>query len=205
MNKYNIGDKFIIEIAERIRGAESGCDRYRIKGFDSLTFDDRGLNRIANSDTYIQETYDNARQEGYEQGLNDAWEAAKRIVLNETKGGLEYSELHYIFCDDGICVPYINDILSRFSAQQVVEKLKEYDKKKQKKQEVKKIEVGSIWKKKEFNTMVIVCELRVNDTVVDFYTTNGTSLYSIDVDKFLKSYTPTGKNIKDLLQEGKEE
>ena len=46
MSKFNVGDKFEIEIAEVFKGAESGNDKYRIKGFDSLTFDDRGLEKI---------------------------------------------------------------------------------------------------------------------------------------------------------------
>lgn len=44
--KYKVGDKFIIEIAEVSKGAESGNTKYRVKGFDSLIFDDRGLDRL---------------------------------------------------------------------------------------------------------------------------------------------------------------
>lgn len=46
MSKFNVGDKFEIEIAEVFKGAESGNDKYRIKGFDNLVFDDRGLEKI---------------------------------------------------------------------------------------------------------------------------------------------------------------
>lgn len=46
MSKYHIGDTFKIEIAETYRGAESGNDKYRIKGFDNLVFDDKGLRRL---------------------------------------------------------------------------------------------------------------------------------------------------------------
>lgn len=46
MSKYNVGDKFEIEIAEVFKGAESGNDKYRIKGFDNLVFDDKGLEKI---------------------------------------------------------------------------------------------------------------------------------------------------------------
>ena len=47
MAKFKVGDKFEIEIAEVFKGAESGNDKYRIKGFDNLTFDDKGLGRLA--------------------------------------------------------------------------------------------------------------------------------------------------------------
>lgn len=46
MSKFNVGDKFEIEIAEVFKGAESGNDKYRIKGFDCLTFDDKGLEKM---------------------------------------------------------------------------------------------------------------------------------------------------------------
>lgn len=41
MSKYNVGDKFIIEIAEELRD-----NLYRIKGFNSLVFDDNGLKKL---------------------------------------------------------------------------------------------------------------------------------------------------------------
>lgn len=46
MSKFNVGDKFEIEIAEVFKGAESGNDKYRIKGFDNLVFDDKGLEKL---------------------------------------------------------------------------------------------------------------------------------------------------------------
>lgn len=41
MSKYNVGDKFIIEIAEEVRD-----NLYRIRGFNSLVFDDNGLKKL---------------------------------------------------------------------------------------------------------------------------------------------------------------
>ncbi len=46
MSKYKVGDTFKIEVAEVFQGAESKNDKYRIKGFDSLVFDDKGLARL---------------------------------------------------------------------------------------------------------------------------------------------------------------
>lgn len=46
MSKYHVGDTFKIQIAEIFKGAESKNDKYRIKGFDNLVFDDNGLGKL---------------------------------------------------------------------------------------------------------------------------------------------------------------
>ena len=53
MNKYKVGDKFIIEIAEVYENVLNGIDAlatsellYKIKGFNSLVFDENGLDRL---------------------------------------------------------------------------------------------------------------------------------------------------------------
>ena len=43
---FHKGDRFVIEIAESFKGAESGATKYRIKGFDSLVFDDKGVSKL---------------------------------------------------------------------------------------------------------------------------------------------------------------
>ena len=48
--KYKVGDKFMIEVAQVIEGAESKHPHYRIKGFDSLMFDDRGLDKLVQAE-----------------------------------------------------------------------------------------------------------------------------------------------------------
>ena len=59
MSKYHIGDTFKIEVAEVFQGAESGNDKYRIKGFDNLVFDEKGLNRLEpiKVDTGVERRY----------------------------------------------------------------------------------------------------------------------------------------------------
>lgn len=44
-NKYHIGDKFVIEIGSEVYSPPRGS-RYFIKGFDTLVFDDKGLDRL---------------------------------------------------------------------------------------------------------------------------------------------------------------
>jgi hypothetical protein len=76
MSKYKAGDKFVIEI-----GAERLGDPilYRIKGFNTLVFDDNGLDRLeqVNGGPTLRDAYD----EGYKKGLRDAWGCA-RIIAN---------------------------------------------------------------------------------------------------------------------------
>ena len=44
--KGKVGDKFVLEIAEITKGAVSGKEKYRMKGFDSLYFDEKGLDKL---------------------------------------------------------------------------------------------------------------------------------------------------------------
>lgn len=53
MSKYKVGDKFVIEIAELYENVLNGIDAlatseplYKIKGFNSLVFDENGLDRL---------------------------------------------------------------------------------------------------------------------------------------------------------------
>lgn len=78
-NKYKVGDKFIIEIAEVLKGAESGNTKYRVKGFDNLIFDDRGLDRLIKYTyrdqfaigTYVKFSPVNAVKDAYEWVANN--------------------------------------------------------------------------------------------------------------------------------------
>lgn len=78
-NKYKVGDKFIIEIAEVSKGAESGNTKYRVKGFDNLIFDDRGLDRLIKYTyrdqfaigTYVKFSPVNAVKDAYEWVANN--------------------------------------------------------------------------------------------------------------------------------------
>lgn len=89
---YKVGDKFIVEIDEVFKGRTTyGKDDqgryehnerlYRMKGFNSLVFDENGLSKLEKYEEspFAQEDCDRARQEGYEQGLHDTWEAARKI------------------------------------------------------------------------------------------------------------------------------
>lgn len=91
MNKYNAGDKFIIEVEEKCVGdfkTEGTTELYRIKGFNSLVFDKNGLDKLqkVNPKLKIEDIDDmlaeyDLKKESYEKGLQDAWELAKMVAL----------------------------------------------------------------------------------------------------------------------------
>ena len=65
--------------------------------------------------------------EGYKEGLNDAWECAKRITLSVEKGGLSAGELTSIFYQNEEAYNGIDTVLKLFTPEEAIEKIKEYD------------------------------------------------------------------------------
>lgn len=70
--------------------------------------------------------------EGYKQGLNTAWECLKKIFYIEEDGGINFEKLKEIFDID----PYISDyripaiiyIIKHYSIEEIVKRIKEYEK-----------------------------------------------------------------------------
>ena len=60
----------------------------------------------------------------YQKGLDDAWTCARKIMLNESNGGLPVKELDKIFNKGSYY------ILTDFSASEAIEKIKNYEMKK---------------------------------------------------------------------------
>lgn len=90
-----VGDKYIIEIGEVYETLENSATAnneqvnkptflYRIKGFNSLVFDEDGLNKLEEYEK--QEKYDAEAE--YQRGLNDAWACARKIF------GVKYGYTH---------------------------------------------------------------------------------------------------------------
>lgn len=167
---YKVGDEFVIRIGEKYNttgvvnvGSETtnkpNC-LYRAEGFNALTFDDNGLDKLDRlNDDYINEHYemfqDAAYQKGleegkkqqekadiemiseykngsYQDGLSDAWEAVKKIFLPEKNGGYSCEELEEIF---GLG-SYIK-VLEKYTASKALEKIREYEEKRKAEKEIK--------------------------------------------------------------------
>ena len=125
---------------------------WRAKGFNSLVFDEEGLSRLEelNSD-YINEHFgelqDTAYQRGlkegkkafdllesernseYQRGLNEAWEAARKIV--------EMTDPPYWEVFD----EYKDDLFGKITASEAIEKLKAYEEKQKADKDVKRGDV----------------------------------------------------------------
>lgn len=69
---------------------------------------------------------------GYKEGLNDAWECAKRITLSAAEGGLSAEDLTSIFYQNAKAYDGADTILKMFTPEEAIEKIKEYDEKKAK-------------------------------------------------------------------------
>lgn len=161
--------KYIIEIEDvpfsKVRiDADNGAQNvnlYRAEGFNSLVFDQFGLDKLTPLDKELEEAYqkgahegslyvkervDGAYQKGYEVGqheattleyqcgLNDAWECAKRIALVKTDKDCPYftvTELEKIFG----CSTY-QSVFDTYSASEAIEKIKVYEER-QKSDEIK--------------------------------------------------------------------
>ena len=75
----------------------------------------------------VQDTIDAPRTRayklGYENGLNDAWEAARKIVLDKEDGGLD----GVAYCDTFGYGKGFKTVMKTFSASEAIEMMKAYE------------------------------------------------------------------------------
>ena len=137
-----VGDKYIIEIGEKyITNMSDDCyclDEYhclteeqvnapvclyRIKGFNTLTFDEKELNKL--------EVFKNPTEEAtYQQILDKVQHAINLIVLPAAAGGLNFRELETIFALDGkLVVSWWGDIFKEYTIDKIIDKLAKYENK----------------------------------------------------------------------------
>lgn len=73
---------------------------------------------------YINENFGELQDEAYQAGLNDAWEAARKIVADTDRGGFTLDALREIFGTQGFfCIMQDN------TAQEAIDKIKAYEEK----------------------------------------------------------------------------
>ena len=127
MSKYNVGDKFLIEIEEALPGICNGVlmnKLYRVKGFNALVFDEFGLDKLprATVSLYTDDELKKVKSEAYEAGLKEAWNAARKIVCIPENGGFTNNELCKIF---GNTAPTY--ILAAYKVRAALYHIKEYE------------------------------------------------------------------------------
>ena len=134
--------KYIIEIEDEPFGRNDdpniphGMDElYRAKGFNSLVFDQVGLDKLTPLDKALSNELGEAYQKGYEvgsheattieyqQGLDDAWEAARTIVRNTS-----LNDWKSVGVDIGEWDGDESEALNRYSVSEVIEILKKMGK-----------------------------------------------------------------------------
>ena len=170
MSKYKAGDKFIVEI-ENVLHIESDkgiCELpwYLFKGMDNCSFDEDDLDSLERYDgdkgvwnAGYKTGYDKGYQEGalnpssigyehgYEAGLNDAWECARELVHSRAP------EEWDIMCDlFSVERGRQCDIIAKTTASEAIEKLREYEAKKD------EIKVGDEVKNKLGEKFVVLSE-----------------------------------------------
>lgn len=116
----NIGDKYMIEIKD----LGVGNDTYYLR--NSV------VDYIAVPGKVLQgfEKYD--LESEYQRGLNDAWEAARKIVGSIPLGGLNTHELMDLFGTS-----LVTEIVYMVTADQAIEKLRTYEAEKKAEEEIK--------------------------------------------------------------------
>ncbi len=124
----NIGDKYIIEIDDKVLVDSATEDNprnlYTVKGFNALVFDDFGLNKLEKYEEDEAKNNTNCIdcdwiQIAYHDGMARAWNIARELLRDSTDGGLSMSELQKLFG-----MPYWFEIIVRFTPEEVEEKLR---------------------------------------------------------------------------------
>lgn len=189
MSKYNVGDKFMIEIDKKVRGSASDPDNlYRIKGFNSLVFDDFGLDKLNKAPVrlYTDREVETKKKESYNVGLKDAWEVVRKIVLSPDDGGIGYEDLKAIF---GIGGSY--QILRNFPVSEAIEKIKEYE------EEKEKIHVGDVLQhNSNKDVLVVVTKIRGSgyfDGIKISEKSSSGDLFSHYSQRDIRRWTKTGR------------
>ena len=79
---------------------------------------------------YTEPDLEQVRKEAYENGLSDAWEAARKIYGSATKHGLPTEVITKIFRDDGKENFNYWDIVEDFSPAEAIERIRQYEQEK---------------------------------------------------------------------------
>lgn len=121
--KHTVGDKFIIEIEEIVTPSD-GKPLAKIKGFNTLVFDESGLSRLKPHNVTKErlELIDELKQAEYNRGVKDAWRAARLIALEEDVGGLSAEEMLQIFGGT-----YYADVFMEASGDEAIAKIREHE------------------------------------------------------------------------------
>lgn len=157
MNKYEVGNRFIIEIGEAVNLSTNPDTLYKIKGFNSLVFDNNGLDKLKPLEScFVPES--KSSEEIYNEGMDEAWEFAKTIIGCSDKAYFTEDILDEIFDTHNVV-----RIMSMHSPQEIKEKIEKYEK--------ENIKIGDIVRYKsiqeEYINAVVVAIIKSKDPRYD--------------------------------------
>ena len=130
---------------------------------------------------YTEPDTEKVREEGYEQGLSDAWQAARKIAISEESGGLTCREMQRIFCTDE------TDDIFDMSASETIEKIRQYEQEKE-----EQIQVGDEVRNIENGWIAVVSN--IDGECMTLMDTNGALGDGYDVNRFTK----TGRHFPEI-------
>lgn len=114
-------DKYIVEIDTK-GGLLGGEVVYPLKGLNSYLTAEQLLKLTPLADQCHECCSMERKKTAYEQGLHTAWNAAKKVVLAQNDGGIDYDERKRIFGKGNYSIVKENTV------EEVLEKLNELDK-----------------------------------------------------------------------------
>ena len=126
-----MGKKFVIEFEEKPfykmqrRGTSETEKLWRVKGFNSLVFDENGIKKLTTLEDTLDldklEVHMNGFDEGYDAGLRILWDGIRKVFDDPHDGGYAWNQLSQIFGDD-----WIHDVLS-LSPSEFLKKISDYE------------------------------------------------------------------------------
>lgn len=215
MSKYKEGDKFIIEIDDVLYIESAGGLAYEpwylVNGMEGTYFEEDDLDSLERYDgdkgvwnAGYKTGYDKGYQEGalnpssigyehgYEAGLNDAWECAKKIVLDTGDGGLGACGRNEAFGLGDWAYP----IMHTHTVSEAIEKLREYEAKKD------EIKVGDEVRLKDLGLIGVVTRLADLEQAACIMFDDGSATW-----KSVNGAKKTGRHfpIEDILEQMRSE
>lgn len=210
MSKYKAGDKFIIEIEDVLHiESDEGLwvePWYMVNGMEGTCFEEDDLDSLERYDgdkgvwnAGYKTGYDKGYQEGalnpssigyehgYEAGLNDAWECARKIIT------MEWKDKHEALNDPSM---FLTDMFDNISALEAIEKLREYEDKKD------KIKVGDEVRLKDLGLIGVVTRLADLEQAACIMFDDGSATW-----KSVNGAKKTGRHfpIEDILEQMRSE
>ena len=178
------GDKFIVEISDVFQN-DTGFRLYRAKGFNSLVFDDKGINKLQKFNAAA------IQEEAYAAGMRDAWEAARKIECS-----IPIKDIVGLFQTD---MP--GEIYENFTPRDAMTKIAEYEEARE-----NRVSVGDIVKNRKTGEKGIVILVKkdtsgwMGDRFVTYIMTDGNVYITSAPDESLdEDFEKIGERCDDIV------